>query len=641
MPAIDDRNKVAVATSRPSEVFELKALAQPSRESIKTRPKAIDRLIDELPKADPSQFARKIYEILREINGLDIPEKERWYICQALYAPVNESTNYFKRHFLTDALPLSSKNRVLAEAAVSLNLEMAISHKIMLNSVMHSPINVFNRKNARDKLGMTVFYLVRVLLLCFQNYVDHPAQTWHTLHGLYLWAEQEELLESEFQTFEAEKKTYSVERLYKQILLMALLPPFRLRQRIIEKLFFQSEDWVKYTKLLTADAYQQQYDHILIRLNSDTTPGYYLTEKAFQREHTRVFDVGPLIHLLREQIMHQAAADSDIQFIDIPDDTLRLLLSTWGGESVRGAERFAADHKLNVAVGIGASCDLVKALRREKEEENQQQTPEQEEKPNYLELADTVTLLPREKKDDEPRVELALEDLDTANTNLNVKVFKQDNADPWAVNAFSNAKADIKDYTVKAWMGKNPVADGPGSAQSPYTFDNINESEHGYCLSTQIRYGQQSGKMQVGEIIGMHQADKNGIQAVAIGIIRRIKHQDSVLELGIQKLAAYSSAVEIAHYHPQAISRKFVSSLMLPASKSAKLPITLLTHQKFKHGDQVVVRKNNNLTLVGLKDCVENTSIVSQFTFDVLKDLGKEEVDLSNRSNFQTAWSLI
>ena len=147
--------------------------------------------------------------------------------------------------------------------------------------------------------------------------------------------------------------------------------------------------------------------------------------------------------------------------------------------------------------------------------------------------------------------------------------------------------------------------------------------------------------MQIGEITGMHDADSQKVHAVAVGVIRRIKHQDSILELGIQKLASYSSAVEIAQFHPQAISRKYFSGLMLPAAKWTKLPITLLTQQKFKHGDQVVIRKNNNLTLVSLKDCVENTGVVSQFTFDIVKDLGKEEADPSNRGNFHTAWSLI
>jgi len=630
-----------VSISRPSDVFELKALAQPSRDSIKTRPRAVDRLIADLPKADPNQFARKIYEILREVNSLDISDKERLHICQVLHEPVNESTNYFKRHFLTDALPLSSRNRLLAEAAVSLNLEMAISYKILLNSVMHSPITLFNRKLAREKLGFTVYYLVRVLLLCFQNYVDHPSQTWYTLHNIFLWAEQQDLLSAEFQVGKSEKKTYTCEQLYKQILLIALLPPFRLRQRIIEKIFALGEDWSTYTKFLPADEYKSHADHVLIRLNSDSTPGFYLSEKAFQRDHTRVFDVGPLVHLLREQIMHQSAAENDIKFVDIPDDTLSLLLATWGGESSRNWERNNANSKLNVSVGIAASCNLINTLRREKEEVKEAKatttTPPQ---PRYLELADTVKISPREKSDNEPELKLALEGLDNANTNLNVKVYKQDNSDPWSIQPIIDQKTINYDYNVTSLLNKRK-GEQNGVSDPAYTFDNVNESEMGFCLSTQIRYGQQSGKMQIGEIIGLHDADPKSVHAVAVGIIRRIKHQDSILELGIQKLAAYSSAVEIAQYHPQAISRKFVSSLMLPASKQTKLPITLLTQQKFKNGDQIVVRKNGNLTLLGLTNCVESTGIVSQFTFDVLKDLGKEEVDPTNRGNFQSAWSLI
>lgn len=623
-----------MAISRPTEVFELPTLAKPSRDSIKTRPKAVDRWIADLPKADANQYARRIYEILREVNGLNIAEKDRAYICHALFTPVAEATNYFKRHFITDALPLSAKNRVLAEAAVSLNLEMAISHKILLSGSMDTRITMLNRSSICEKLGLTAYYLVRVLLLCFQNYVDHPAQTWRHLHNLYAWAEQNDLLQREFRIETENHQSFTVEQLYKQILLVALLPPYRLRQRMIEKLFHQARDWTHYCKILGAEEFKQGQDHVLVRLNSDSTPGYYLSEKTYQRDHTRVLDLAPLVHLLREQIMHQVVAENDIKFVDIPDEVMQLLLATWGGESVRQSERNDCSKEFNVSIGIAASFDLIKTLRREKEEGQ----PPDPQKPqaSHLELADTVTFAPKSDNDDsKPVISLALEEDDPDNRNLNLKVYKQDNADPWS--AVPDNSSINYDHNIKEWMDKkkNP------SSSAPYAFENTNESTDGYCLSTHIRYGQQSGKMQIGEITGLHQTQSSGAAAVAVGVIRRIKHQNSVLELGIQKLAAYSSAVEIAQYHPQAISRKYFPSLMLPSIKSEKLPVTLLTQQKFKAGDQLVIRKNQNLTLINLIDCIANTGVASQFTFQVVKDLGKDEEPSSSSGNFDAAWSLI
>lgn len=630
--------------SRPKPgILEIPAQSKPTRDSIKTRPKDVNAWIAELPKADFSQYGRRIYENLRELNGLDISKKDRQYILQALVKPVHETSVFFQRHFVTDALPLSSKNQALAEAAIALNLQMALGYKILFANASKQKPGFLTRKPLVDIIYTAILYLSKVLLISYQVYNDHPPNTWTDLHKFFLWAEEHALLHIKISPRAGQKSAQTIDQLYKQVLLLALVSPFRLRQRAIEKVFNASLNWVQYCNFLPADAFDKDADHVLIRMNSDSTPGYYLSEKAYQRLQTRVLDTGPLVHLLREQILHQAAAQNDIAIIDIPSETMNLLVLTWGGHAKRAFARTEAPVPLNVSIGINASHQLLKTLKRETEEAKQESTQEVEE-PQHLKLADTVELQRKSSEKETTPLELSLELVENDNAkNFNISVYTAGGQDVW--NPAYTGKTIGYDNNIRDWLEKKQRENDPdGHIPPPYNFNNINESATGYCMSTKVRYEQHTGKMQIGEITGIHSPDGKRDNVVAIGVIRRIKQFDASLMLGIQKLAPFASAVEISNYHPQISLRKFVRGLMLPAIKSSNQPITLLTQQPYKVGDQVVIKKNLHQTLVSLTKQLEYTGVVSQFEFTIEKDLGKdvdENDTAANAAKFESVWSLI
>lgn len=632
----------------PECLLNLPVLSKPTRDSINTHPKGVDKWMADLPKADPSKLARRVFDALQELNRLDFSNKERLYILETLRTPVDDIIHGFKRNFVNDTVPLSPKNQALAEISISIYIEMAIGYKIIIAQNWTQKINILNKKHTTELIYWGIHYLSEILLTTYQLYIEHPADTWVDLHQFYLYAESHQLENTKIKDAKLKDRVpeSTIEVRYKQIVLLGLVSPFRLRQLVIQRVYNALEKWCEYTKIMPAEEYSTTNQTVLIRLNSDTAPGFYLNDKAYNRIYTRVLNTAPLVHLLSEQILHQAAAEDDIALIDIPVETMKLLLVTWDGHSKRAFARSRSDTHLNMSIGIPATHLLISTLSQDQYAEPDETvvtTDKQAANKPPLQLADTLNLSAMNNSPSVP-LELALDDIDEDNHMSfdNTKV-TFDAPDVW--DPTYTSKSVGYDTNIREWLDrKKQVNDTSPIKKQQYEVENINESASGYCVMTNIRINHAAPNIHIGDVTGICNPLGKVKKAVAIGIIRRIKNADSNLVLGIQKLAPYANAIKISRYHPQISRRKFVRSLMLPMIKSINQPVTLLTHENYHVGDEVVIMKNRHQTLVKLTKQLEFTGMVSQYTFEIEKDLGtqhSEDESSVDTAKFESVWSLI
>ena len=341
-----------MANIRPEGLLNIPVLVKPDRESIKTRPKAVDAWISRLPQADPSHYARKLYDFLKEINKLDIPKKDRLHILLSLRMPLANITETFKRQFTIDNIPLSPKNQAIFELTIELNIEMALAYKILIEQTWTQKLTLLNKKHCTELLYWGIHYLSEILLISYQIYTEHPVNTWVDLHQFFLYAEENDLEDTKISD-DREHVSFQescISSRYKQIVLLGLISPFRLRQQTIEKVYLALENWNEYCIVKSVDAYTRQKHQILLRLNSDLTPGFYLSDKAYNRDYTRVLDTEQLEHLLSEHLIQSANRGMDITFTDIPAETVKFLLVTWSGNSKRSFARKPTDNQLQISI---------------------------------------------------------------------------------------------------------------------------------------------------------------------------------------------------------------------------------------------------------------------------------------------------
>jgi hypothetical protein len=613
-------------------------LVKPGKESFDTRPKTVDAWLSELPLGDTGECARRIYHALKEINRLDISRSARLHVLTLLTDPAFEIFSTLKRHYTNQTLPMSEKNRKIANLAIALNAEIATGYKIIVEQTWTKELSLFNRKSTAAVIHRALYYMSNMLLTAYQIYIDHPPNAWVHIHQMYLYAEENKLHNIIIKNKDTHKKLprCSISDLYKQIVLLALLSPYRLRQPVIEKVYESLLKWSQQCSVLSAEHYDAQAQQVKIRLNSDHTPGYYNDSDSTNRVHARVLDTGALVQTLGEQIINQQYLNGAKEIDGIPDDVIKLIIQTWSGQSKRAFARTAANNTLTITVGLSATHDLIRELVR--------LNPELE-TTGFCEEATAAIF----------DMELGLEEISALqDPDLNASasfekplIFGANSVEEFASDVWSSdfgSKTIGYDYNLKLWYEQKEKEIKKGELKyEPYNCNNVNESAGGYCLIGYLEAATVTPKIQVGELIGVRDTITSEGNNIGVGVVRRLKNHGKNLELGIQKLAPCAQSASICRYVNDPELEHYVRALVLPPLKSLDRPVTLLAHDTFKVNDQLIINKHGYKTHIKLTKLVESTGIYRQFEYSVVKVIGFGSQALKSKddSEFDKVWTLI
>lgn len=623
---------------RPKGLLGIPQLHPPDSNAFDTRAKHVDSWLGELPLADTGECARLIYTALKELNRLDIPKKERLHVLTAVTDPAFNISQTLKRHYVEQSLPLSSKNLKVAELAIALNAELAMGYKIIVEQSWTSNLSLLSKRSVAETIHRAIYYLSQMLLTAYQIYVDHPENAWLHIHQLYLFAEENNLHTTVIKKREFQEKLpgCSIRDLYKQIVLLGLVSPYRLRQKTMEQLYSLLLEWSKYCLVLSAEQFVEDGHQLKIRLNSDETPAFFTDTDTTNRIHTRVIDTSALVHMLSDIILHNTPGLKRND-MDLPDDVMRLIVLTWSGRSKRIFSRNPANNTLTVTLGLGATHQLISEIIR--------LNPELQAK-GFCPSATNAVFDPQLPV--EQLVELKEPEMDLPAEFDHPLVFgdytsKERTSDVWDTDYAS--KTIGYDYNIRLWYEqKEKERHKDISIAEAYNCSNINESAGGYCLVSRLETSDNSSKVQIGEIAGVRDTINSDGNIVEIGVVRRIKNADKGLELGIQKLAPCAEVVAVSKFSLDLTPQKYSRAIVLPAIKSLNRPVTLLTHTVYKVNEQLVINKYGYLTHIKLVKLLECTGVYCQFEFTIMEIIGfKQHNKDTDRTpdEFDTVWTLI
>ncbi|WP_455206111.1 hypothetical protein [Kaarinaea lacus] len=626
---------------RPKGLLGIPELRKPHKGSFNPRPKQVDAWLADLPLADTGECARRIYTVLKETNGLQFSYSGRLHVLNALAAPTANILKTLKRHYANQAQPLTAKNRKIAELAIALNGEIATGYKIIIEDFWTSKLSFLNRRAAAEVIHHALYYMNQVLLTAYQIYIDHPATTWMQIHQLYLYAEENNLHEMVVKNKELPENmpACSIRDLYKQIVLLGIISPYRLRQNIIEQVYDALLDWSKHCLVLPPEKFSADANHIKIRLNSDATPGFFNNNETTNRVHTRVIDTSALVHMLSESILHPANLQNAVKNFTLPEDIIKLIVLSWSGKSKRSFSRTPASNTLTITLGLSATHHLVNELLR--------LNPELQLN-GYCGSA-SAAIFDVELSIDELAA-LESPDMDLPAEFEQPLIFGAANVKDFANDVWSNdygSKTIGYDYNLRLWYEqKEKQLKQKHPEYQPVDCNNINESAGGYCLLGYLDATDKSPKVQIGELVGVRDTITSDGNVVGIGTVRRLKNTNNGMELGIQKLASCAEAVAINRYKGNISDAQHLRGLVLPEIKSINQPVSLLTHYIFKVNDELIVNKYGYKTRVKLTKLIESTGVYSQFEFAIVKTIGFAHQNetgktLNEGEEFENVWTLI
>ena len=617
-----------MASNMSEGLLNIPEQSKPTAGSFDPRPKQVEAWVASLPMANIGESARLVYTALREMNRLGISEYDRYKSMELLREPVYQITEVLKTHYINQNLPLSPKNQKIAELAIQLNSEMAIGYKAIIHDKLNKTFSRLNNKTLGICLHRAIHYLSNVLLCAYQIYIQHPENVWLQVHRLYLYAENHQLHTTLVKDHVTPDNTLdsTISDIYKQILLLALAGPYRLRQHVTEAVYKALEVWA-------ADAHIHPYGEILddsyvfnINMNSDAAPGYFRDDGTVNPAFCRTVDTSELV-----QTMSNSMLSGGDNATKIPPDVQKRLIVTWSGKSHRTFPRTSKNNEIAITLGLSATHHYIDEVIRPL-------------------LKDPTATCPT-----------ATDALQTGNPIATTEddVVLDERAQYTSTPVFGISNLD--DHTPDIWdpdftyRANNPIHALEANrdethdkvslyARAPLPCKGVNESAGGYCLLGYLVYGKDSQKVQVGELVGIRDNIASSSTQLGIGIIRRIKNWKNGLELGIQKLAPCADAVALSSIAKNNAVEKYQRSLVLPRLSGIDQPATLITHAWHQTDDQLIANVHGRRTLIKLTKQLESTGVFSQFEFTVLENVQettKPSINAETDDEFDTVWTLI
>jgi hypothetical protein len=420
----------------------------------------------------------------------------------------------------------------------------------------------------------------------------------------------------------------SIANIYKQILLLALSGPYRLRQPITEIVYKSLESWAPHARIHDYGDIADDSYAFNISMNTDAAPGYFRDDGTVNPAFCRTVDTSELV-----QVMGNTMLSDNQTLSKIPEDVQKRLAMTWSGKSHRTFPRTAKKNEIAITLGLSATHHYIDEIIRPL-------------------LKDPTATCPTATDALQSGAPIAADDEDVDDFVLDERAHYT-STPVFGISNLDDHTPDIwdPDFTYRA---NNPTTltntsdEQSGDKSSLYAYTplpckGINESAGGYCLLGYLEYGKDSQKVQVGELVGIRDNLGTNSTQLGIGIIRRIKNWKNGLELGIQKLAPCADAIALASLPNNDVAEKYQRSLVLPRLSGIDQPATLITHAWHQTDDQLIANVHGHRTQIRLTKQLESTGVFSQFEFSVLdaNEKPKQKTISETDDEFDTVWTLI
>ncbi len=571
--------------------LQLPEQGKPAKGAFDIRPKRVEEWVQSLPTGDVGETARRVYQTLHEVNRLRHAPTDRFHFMELLREPIAYVEGALGKRFIGVSFPLPNKTRQVAKLAQALLMEMALGYKFIAEETRSTNVLLRDKQLLMTSIHRAIRYLSQALLTNYQLYAPHPAGSWRELHLLYLCAEQLKLHTTPLKdSWNAKLPESSIARGYKQMLMLALASPYRLRQGEAEAIYHALGRWAAHTDIIPFNHPKAEAALFVVHMDSDSEPDYH----AFDHRHCdsdacRMVETHQLSHLLRDEL-HYLVEHKVKPEHGLSNDLLHRLILAWGVAPKRDFNRSERQGTIEVVIGISSLHQALAAA--------------------YGKASVSAHRSHFESK--------------------SVPMLNSRAADIWG-KIFDQELPSMKEQ-------REAEENTPPPTYSSQHWLVHNESAGGYRLGLEDKPDSQ---VQVGELLGLHTNTSDPL-SWAVGAVRWIRQseQRKGLELGVQILSPSALPVEMTSpKHPGEPQR----GLLLPELELIKQRASIVTPTLlFEHGDEVSLHNSGHTTDIILGQLKQESGLFNQFHFTVKHKKEASSVSASNKplmhDDFDALW---
>jgi hypothetical protein len=357
----------------------------------------------------------------------------------------------------------------------------------------------------------------------------------------------------------------SIARAYKQILLLALASPYRLRQGEAEQLYHALARWAGHAHILPYNTPEASEALFVVHMDSDHAPDYQaFNHRDCNTELCRLVDTRQLSHILLEELKYQADGGKRGA---IAPELMQRLIRSWGVAPKRSFSRNEREALIEVVVG---SSMLHQALAHQVGDKSQYR-----QRASYASKSVTG-------------------------------ISQQSSSDVWDIFASNKIQNGYMEYEKQQ---------APQKAEPDLLFQKwqvCNDSAGGYRLALTP---DQHAKVQVGELLGLR--SPQGTNLWEVGAVRWIRQSiEGGLEIGVQVLAPEALPVTVRNVDAGGKAAKHQYALLLPTIPTIGQPASLIVPVLlFSPGSEVHLHMPGQELRVILQERMEDSGTFVQFRF--------------------------
>lgn len=320
-----------------------------------------------LPVGDSLESARDLYQALYTLNRMALAPKLRMELMEVYRVPVSQVAGQLHNRLSHAPYPLSSQRFRLAESIRDLYVEMAYGYKLTLSDLESVKIPVWGKSSVRSQaIFRSIHYLGNIVLRSIYNYLAYPKGVWKEIHFLYRYAESIKCLAEPVVEFKGEeKRTSTIEKRYKEILLLGLSDPYHIPQGQCGQINNFVYRWAELATIRNSSENQPLKDGVYLIFLDQDSPGTRIEQdrdySVEARMNIRLLDVAPLVDSVASMI-RRIETGTPVSELDLGSecladacmDMLKRLKYSWGGTRKRQSTRLGMSGSVSVCSGINA-----------------------------------------------------------------------------------------------------------------------------------------------------------------------------------------------------------------------------------------------------------------------------------------------
>ncbi|VAW73867.1 DnaK-related protein, partial [hydrothermal vent metagenome] len=567
----------------------------PKGNSFDSNPTSVKGWIDNLPMANIGATTRLLFEALAELNQQDIPGSQRFKTLEMLRKPIRYVTDHMKKHYVGRSMPLASNNLKIAHLSREITYALATGYKVLVMEQI-AGVGRRDKKLLFTAMHRAIKQLSEVLLKSYQTYEAYPDSVWLEIHSLYRYAENNGLHKSKITDQIARGTSSSIADVYKQILLLALACPYRMRHAEAAAVYTALEDWAGACELQTVD--KAASDALFAtNLDTDQPPSYLVLRDANENRNTcRVLNTHRLANRLHKSLPDKRKTAASTGNHSLGESTLRHLMLAWGVMPKRRFSRVRDHSEIITAVGLSSVHYFVSGEAAFNESAMSSEYSTQLGIAPEPDFSNSVQFKARNIHEDSGKL-----------------------PDVWEMDYQLESQA--KPSTAEIAVARTAAGMHIDTSHKTQNWKMINVSAGGYCL---LWDNPEATRAQVGELLGIREQSDPDTFHWRLGVIRWLKSVEKRgLELGIQMLSPSTVGIAArADTKGRHKSGDFTRGLLLPEIASIQQCSTLLLPSPpFRSNDTAIINCHGKDIRVQLTKLVENTGSFAQFQFDSLGEI--------------------